>query len=218
MDGVRPALRGWVHGLAVPFAVTGLWALWRAVEPLAPMHRVPALAYGSTVVLLFLTSATYHLPARWTPTARARLVRLDGVATLLLIVGTFLPIAAYALEGAWRGWSLAGAAVVGLPAAVLAGSRIVVRPALAASGYVLAGWGLAIPLWRAAATTLAWQGWALLAAGGIVYSLGAVVFARRRPDPVPDWFGFHEVFHVLVIAAAVLHFVAIYRYVLPLAA
>ncbi|HEX2027615.1 MAG TPA: hemolysin III family protein, partial [Nitriliruptorales bacterium] len=72
-----------------------------------------------------------------------------------------------------------------------------------------------VPLVRIA-PRLPWQGVALLAAGGVIYTLGAVIYARRRPDPWPRWFGFHEVFHTLVVAAGAAHFVAIWRYALPL--
>jgi hemolysin III len=215
-DRGRPALRGWLHAVAVPFALVGLWLLGRAVGPLALPQRVPAVLYGLALVLLFATSAVYHVPRRWTPAARARLVRLDGVATVLLIVGTFVPVAAYALDGAWRWWSLVGAAVLALGGGALAGSSVAVRPRLAAAAYVLAGWVLVIPLARAV-LVLPSSTSALLVLGGVLYSVGAVVFARRRPDPIPGWFGYHEVFHVLVTAAAVVHFVAVLRGVVPLA-
>ncbi len=211
----RPRLRGWVHAVVVPFAFAAVGLLWRSVGHLPFLERVPAAVYGFAVVLLFSVSAAYHVPTRWSPGTRARLVRLDGAATVLLIVGTFVPVAAYSLEGAWRGWSLVGALVVALVGGTLAVSSIPVPPHASAAAYVFAGWLTAIPVLRIA-VVVPWPGVMLIVLGGVTYTIGALVFALRRPDPVPAWFGYHEVFHVLVAVAAGLHFAAIRFYVLPL--
>jgi len=212
----RPLLRGWLHGAAVPFAVAGSGLLWRAVGHLSPLARLPALLYGLAVVMLFSVSAVYHIPRWWSPAARARLLRMDGAATVLLISGTFVPVAAYTLDGAWRSRSLAGALLLTGVGVRLAATRVATPPRLAAIGYVLAGWLAAIPIWRIA-LVLPRPGIALIVLGGVVYSLGAAVYALRRPDPSSAWFGYHEVFHVLVTVAAGLHFTAIWFHVLPLA-
>lgn len=212
----RPRLRGWLHAVVVPFALAAVWLLWRSVGHLPLLERVPAAVYGLAVVLLFSVSAAYHVPTRWGSRTRARLVRLDGAATVLLIVGTFVPVAAYTLEGAWRDWSLVGALVVALVGVTLAVSSIPVPPHASAAAYVLAGWLTAIPMFRIA-VVVPWPGLMLIVLGGVTYSIGALVFALRRPDPAPAWFGYHEVFHVLVAVAAGLHFAAIWFYVLPLA-
>ena len=212
----RPRLRGWLHAVVVPFAFAAVWLLWRSVDHLPLLERVPAAFYGLAVVVLFSVSAAYHVPTRWSPGTRARLVRLDGAATVLLIVGTFVPVAAYSLEGAWRAWRLLGALIVAVVGGALAMSSIPVPPRAAAAAYVLAGWLTAIPMFRIA-VVLSWPGLMLIVLGGVTYSIGALVFALRRPDPAPGWFGYHEVFHVLVTVAAALHFAAIWFHVLPLA-
>lgn len=173
------------------------------------------MLYGLAVVMLFSVSAVYHIPPRWSPTARARLLRMDGAATVLLIVCTFVPVAAYVLDGAWRRWSLVAALFVAAVGVTMATSLVTLPPRASASAYVVAGWLAAIPLHRFA-LVLPWPGLLLIVLGGVLYSAGAVVFARQRPDPIPDWFGYHEVFHALVIVAAVVHFAAIWFYVLPL--
>lgn len=211
-----PRLRGWLHAVVVPFTVAAVWLLWRSVDHLPLLERVPAAVYGFAAVLLFSVSAAYHVPTRWSPGTRARLVRLDGAATVLLIVGTFVPVAAYSLEGAWRSWSLLGALVVALVGGTVAVSSVSVPPHASAAAYAFAGWLTAIPMFRIA-VVLPWRGVMLIVLGGVTYSIGALVFALGRPNPVPGWFGYHEVFHLLVTVAAALHFAAIWFHVLPLA-
>jgi hemolysin III len=216
MEPAPPRLRGWLHGATVPFALAGLWLLCAQVRPLPPLQRLPALGYGLALVGLFTTSAAYHVHRRWSAAARGRLLRLDGAATVLLIVGTFLPVAAYALDGGWRRASLIGAAVVAVTGVVMASGPLTLPPRLAAGAYVLAGWLAVIPMWRLA-QVLPGSALLLLVAGGLLYSAGAAVFALRRPDPDPAWFGYHEVFHVLVVTAAAVHYAAVAGHVIPLA-
>ena len=211
----RPRLRGWLHGAVVPFAAAGLWAMARAVAHLPLLERLPVLLYGSSLVVLFAISALYHIPNGWSRRAREVLLRLDGAATVLLIVGTFIPVAAYTLDGAWRRWSLLGALAVAVVGTTLALTRFG-SPRVSAGGYVLAGWLAAIPMPKIAAV-LSHRALPLIIAGGILYSIGAVVFARRRPGAASTWFGYHELFHALVVVAAALHFAAVWWYVLPLA-
>jgi len=201
----------------VPVALVGVWVLWRTATPLPPLQRVPALIFGVAVVALYATSSLYHVPGRWSARARRVLCRCDGAVTVLLIVGTFVPVAYYTLEGAWRQWSLVGAGIVAVVGAAVAALSLHTPRWAAAAGYVLVGWLTVIPfvmIARALPTTAV----VLLALGGGLYTAGAVIFALRRPDPLPSWFGFHEIFHTLVVAASVAHFVAIWRYVLPAAA
>lgn len=209
----RPRLRGWVHAMATPLAAVGAWVLWRSAAPDA-VSRASVLVFGVALVGLFATSALYHVP-RWKDAARRVLSRCDVVMIQLFIAATFTPIAVHALSGAWRTWTLATAWTVAAVGAVVAASPIRVPRWAAAAGYVAFGWLGVVPLARIG-PRLPWQGLALLAAGGVIYTLGAVVYARRRPDPWPRWFGFHEVFHSLVVVACAAHFAAIWRYALPL--
>ena len=210
----RPRLRGWLHGAAVPFAVAGLWGMSRLVTHLPPLERLPALLYGVSMVGLFAVSALYHIPRWWSRRAREVLLRLDGAATVLLIVGTFVPVAAYTLDGAWQRWSLLGALAVALVGAVLALTKFG-TPRVSAAAYVAAGWLAAIPMPKIAAV-LPGRALSLIVAGGVVYSIGALVYARQRPGPASAWFGYHELFHALVVVAAALHYAAVWWYVLPL--
>ncbi len=200
----------------VPVAVVGIQVLWKATDPLQPIDRLPALAFGVLLVALYTTSSLYHIPGRWSAQARALLCRCDGAVILLVIVGTFTAVGYYTLEGAWQRWSMVVAGVVAVVGALVAASSLHLPRWTAAAGYVAVGWLSAVP-GVMIARVLPVGGILLIVLGGVLYTVGAVIFAIRRPDPVPAWFGFHEVFHVLVVAASVAHFVAIWRYVLPLA-
>ena len=128
--------------------------------------------------------------------------RLDHSITFAVIAGTYTPSALIAV------WAGAAAGIVLTLAWIDAPERLV------ALLYVLLGWVGAVALPGLIATLGAGPA-ALVAAGGVLYTAGAVVYARKRPDPAPAVFGYHEVFHVLVVAAAAVHFVAIAAFVLP---
>jgi hemolysin III len=198
----RPVLRGFFHAVAVWFAVAGALAL--AIGAPGPRARGAALVYGATLVVLFGTSALYHRIV-WSPGAYLVMRRLDHAAIFLLIAGTYTPVGV--LLGGERGHVLLTVVWGGAALGVL---RAVLWPRapkwLAVALYVLLGWCVVpvIPPLHAAIGSL---GTALLAAGGAAYTVGAVIYALRRPDPFPRVFGYHELFHVLVVAAAALHFV-----------
>jgi hemolysin III len=209
----RPRLRGLIHAAVVPLAVVGAWFLVHSAHP-GDGRRESVLVFGTFLVLLFAVSALYHAP-RWNPRVRKILSRADVATIQLFIAATMTPLAVHALDGGWRRWTLVVAWVVGIVGAALAASPITAPRWLTASAYVGVGWLAVVPLVRLT-QILPWEAVALFAVGGILYTLGAVVYARRRPDPWPRWFGFHEVFHVLVVAAGAVHYLAIWRYALPL--
>jgi hemolysin III len=197
----KPLLRGVSHEIAAGVALAGLVALVLLAP--GPRGRVAALVYGLSLVALFSVSALYHRPT-WSPRARLWMRRLDHSAIFLLIAGTFTPLCL--LLGDTRARTMlavvwAGAGLGILRALVWPRAPRVVATAL----YLLLGWA-AVPLVPAMYRALGGASLALLAAGGVLYSVGAVIYATRRPDPFPRVFGYHEVFHALVIAAAGLHF------------
>ncbi|MGH3440850.1 MAG: PAQR family membrane homeostasis protein TrhA [Nitriliruptorales bacterium] len=210
---MRPRLRGVLHTVTTPAAILGAWVLWRAAHP---TMRTSVLVFGVFLVGLLLTSSLYHVP-RWTCSAKRVLGRVDVAVIPLFIAATYTPFAVHALDGGWRTWSLTGAWAYSLGAAALALSPLRGPRWTAPVAYVAFGWLGVVPLVRILGR-LPWQGLLLVTLGGVAYSLGALVYARRRPDPWPSWFGFHEVFHVFVLVGIASHFVAIWRYTLPLAA
>lgn len=209
---IRPRLRGWIHAAAVPLALLGTVVLWHTARG-AGVSRVPALVFGLCFVGLYGTSATYHV-GRWSARVRGILCRCDGAMIQLAIAGTFTPVAFHTLQGSWRSVSLVVAWVVAISGAVIAASPLQAPRWLGTAGYVAFGWLSVVPFVRIM-QALPWQGAGLIVLGGLLYTVGAIVYATRRPDPIPGWFGFHEVFHVLVVAASTAHYLAIWRYVLP---
>jgi len=201
----RPTLRGVSHQYAFFISlVTGM-----VLVALAPTPRAAwaATVYGGSLSALLGVSALYHR-VTWSVDARRWMGRLDHSMIGVLIAGTFTPFCALALSGSIATLLLS---VVWGGAAASTFLHVLWIDApkwLSAGLYVLLGWvGVA-----ATPDLLRHAGFAptfLLLLGGLVYSAGAVVYAVRRPDPVPATFGYHEVFHGLVVAAAGLHYAAI---------
>jgi hemolysin III len=209
----KPLLRGVLHEVAAfVAAVAGAILFFRASGARA---RAGALVYGISLVTLLAVSATYHR-RNWSDRVRAVWRRLDHSAIFLLIAGTYTPLSF--LLGSRLGWIFLGivwgGAVLGI---VMSVAWVKAPKALVAIVCVLLGWA-AVPLLPALKAALGTGAVVLLAAGGVVYSLGAAVYALRRPDPFPKVFGYHEIFHALVIAAAVCHFAVVARAVLALSA
>lgn len=202
---VKPRLRGWLHAGALPVALIAGFVLV-ALGPTVPA-RLAAAVYAITSGLLFGVSATYHrgtLSPRMTEVLR----RMDHANIYLIIAGTYTPFALLALEGAARTAVLAviwTGAVAGVLFRVLwLGAPRWLYTAL----YIALGWTalFVLPQLVAGAGIAAVV---LVALGGVLYSAGGVVYGVRRPDPAPRWFGYHEVFHSLTLAAYVLQYVAV---------
>jgi hemolysin III len=176
--------------------------------------RLAAAIYAVSVAALFGSSALYHRVAWRSPGPRRWMRRLDHSMIFVLIAGTYTPFALLALRGALAS-SLLVAVWAGAAAGIVLKLVWIDAPEwLVALVYVLLGWlgAAAVPTLIG---TLGTGPVALVAGGGVLYTVGAVVYVRKRPDPVPAVFGYHEVFHVLVIAAAALQYAAIAFFVLP---
>jgi len=203
LEAVPPKslLRGVSHEAAAIVALLG-WIVIVAVAPSAAA-RTAAHVYAGSLFALFAISATYHRPT-WSPRARARMRRLDHSAIFLLIAGTYTPLCL--LLGGRRGGTLLAVVWIGA-AAGIAKSVLWVRPPkpILAAMYVALGW-VVLPVLPAVRGAVGTTGLILLGAGGAAYTAGALVYATRRPDPWPRVFGYHEVFHALVIVAAACHF------------
>jgi hemolysin III len=202
---VKPRLRGVSHQYAFFVAIAagaGLVVLARGAEA-----RVAVAVYALSLCAMFGASALYHR-IDWSPRLGVWLRRLDHSMIYVLVAGTYTPFALLVLAPA-LGWTILGVVWAGALAGVVLSLVWIDAPRwLTAVLYVALGWVsvVALPqLWDRAGTMAV----ALLATGGVLYTIGAVVYARRRPDPSPRVFGYHEVFHVLVIAAAATHFAAV---------
>jgi len=206
-----PRLRGVFHAWALLGAVVGAVVL----VVLAPggTATLSAAVYGVGLCALFAGSALYHR-WRWDERWRPLLRRVDHSTIFVFIAASYTPIALLVLHGGLR-WVVLGGVWAGAAAGV--GFSIVwigAPRSLVAGTYLALGWVAVITVpelvHRLPVVPLV-----LLATGGILYSVGAAVYARRRPDPWPRTLGFHEIFHLLVIAAALVHFVAMAGWVLP---
>jgi len=202
---VKPRLRGVFHlyGFVV-FVVLG--AVLVATAP-GGRERVAAAAFGGALVLTFGVSALYHR-GDWRPSARRVMRRLDHASIYLLIAGTYTPYGLLVLSGAWQ-LSILGVVWIGAALAIV--QRVfwldAPRWVPVASGIFL-GWIGILVLPQIIEASGFW-GTFLVAAGGVFYTLGAVVYAIQRPNFVPTIFGFHELFHVLTVLAASCQFAAI---------
>lgn len=206
---LKPRLRGWLHTYAAVMSIA-LGAVLVAVAAAARggASGVTTGIYAGTVTLLFGTSALYHR-INWSPPRRALMRRLDHSMIFVFIAGTYTPIAALTLPrdsaiavliAVWSG-ALIG---VGLQVAWPGAPRWLSAPCYLALGWVAA---FVMPdlLHNAGIASFV-----LIAAGGLIYSLGAVVYALKRPNPWPGVFGFHEVFHACTLLAALCHYIAIW--------
>jgi hemolysin III len=207
---MRPRLRGVFHQWAFVASV-GVGILLVAGTTGAA-ERVSAAVFATAVATMFGVSALYHR-ITWQPRARRWMRRLDHAAIYLLIAGTYTPFGVLVLSGVWR-WTILPIVWGGAVAAIALKLAWVDAPGwLSAVLGIGLGWVgvIAFPqLW--AHSGLA--GLVPLLLGGLLYTVGAIVYARRRPDPVPTVFGYHELFHVLVIAAAACQYVAVAVFVL----
>jgi hemolysin III len=201
----RPRLRGVIHQYAFFAAVVVGVGLVLGAD--GSRARTGAAVFAASVAAMLGISALYHRVV-WPPGPRRWMRRLDHAAIFLLIAGTYTPFALIALDGAWRAtilaivWSGAGIAIV-LKVAWVEGPRWVAAVVAVALGWIGV---VVLPQLHDDAGTI---GLALLGAGGVLYTSGAVVYARKRPDPVPDVFGYHELFHALVVGAAACQYLAV---------
>jgi hemolysin III len=208
---VKPRLRGVSHEYAFFVSVgCGVALILAASNGRA---RLAATIYAVAVSALLGTSALYHR-VTWRPAARRWMRRLDHSMIFVLIAGTYTPVALLALHG-----GLAEAILIVLWAGALGGVVfkllwIDAPKWLFAAVYLALGFVTAAIVGELPAA-IGWLGLAGLVTGGLLYTLGAIVYATQRPDPAPKVFGYHEVFHALVLAAASLHYAVIAFAVLP---
>ncbi len=207
----RPALRGWLHvGAAVAMAVGGPLLALRAP---GPWSAAALSVYSLSMVSLFGVSAAFHR-LRWSPAARRRMRRADHSTIFLGIAGTYTALAALVLSG-WAQILVLVLVWAGAAGGIAIRQVWLDLPKWAVTiPYVVVGWSaLAVlpQLWSG----LGPGGFTLIVTGGIAYSIGALVYARRRPDPAPGVFGYHEVFHTFTVIGAALHYAALAAFALP---
>lgn len=203
---VKPRLRGVSHQFA-SFAALCAGLLLVAAAPRGAASQA-CIIYSAAMVMLFGVSALYHR-ATWAPRPRMWMRRLDHACIFVFIAGTYTPVCMMALPPAVGNPLLL--AVWGGAGLGVAQSLFWVRAprAVALGLYLLLGWTVAPfvgDIYHGMGTTAA----SLIALGGLLYTVGAIIYGLRRPDPFPKVFGYHEIFHALVILACICHFVAVF--------
>ncbi len=208
---LKPRLRGVLHQWA--FAVSLLAGIGLVLEAGSARARVAVAVYALSVAALFGTSALYHRVDWRTLSARRWVRRLDHTMIFVLIAGSYTPFGLLVLRG-----TLGTVILIAVWSAALAGAvfKLVWIDApgwLGAATYVVVGW-IALVTVPELLERLGIAAVGALALGGILYSVGAVIYAHKRPDPVPTVFGYHELFHLLVIVAAALQYAVVAFWVL----
>jgi hemolysin III len=202
----RPRLRGLFHVAGFVAAVAGGIVLGVLAD--GALETFSAWVYVVALAAMFGASALYHRFPWRHPSGRMWARRADHAAIFVFIAGTYTPFALLAFEGPTR-WIVLGFAWGGALLGIALNLAWIDGPRwLSAAAYVAVGWVgvIAIPQMFSAVGV---AGSVLVIVGGVLYTLGALAYAAKRPNPLPRWFGFHEVFHVLVLAAAVVQFVAV---------
>lgn len=204
IDELKPKLRGWIHlGMAPIALIAGIILVVLAPTP---MGKLVTAVYAVTGLLLFSVSAIYHR-GTWSPKVRMLLKRLDHTNIMLVIAGSYTPLAWALLPQQKATWLLAAiwtGAILGVAFRVLwtNAPRWLYVPI-----YIVLGLAALIFIGDFFAANV--PAAILLCIGGALYIIGAVIYALKRPNPSPRWFGFHEIFHVFTVGGFVCHFIAI---------
>ena len=212
MAEVRPRLRGWIHSGMIPL-LSAAFAVLIAKSP-TPIAVIGSSIYAASALLLFGISGIYHRYA-WNPPTMLFFRRFDHANIYIFIAGTYTPFTFLFLHGGAR-WTLFGV----VWGCALAGTifKMFMPNAprwLSTPLYVLMGWVIVAFLPQMSDATKIYPTWVvvsamiLIAAGGLLYTIGAVVYALKKPNPIPEWFGFHEVFHAFTAVAFVCQYIAV---------
>jgi hemolysin III len=212
INKLREPISGLTHCVGAILSIIGLIILiCNSLNPVKPWHLVTFSVFGAGLILLYTASTLYH----WLPLSENGLLhmrRLDHMMIFILIAATYTPICLIPLRGPW-GWSLFGGvwalAVLGIFLKIfwLQSPRW-----FSTAVYMLMGWLAVAGVWPLI-NAVKLGGFIWILAGGLFYTVGGVIYAVKRPDPWPNFFGFHEIFHVFVILGSASHFWVMYGYI-----
>ncbi|MFT4189377.1 MAG: hemolysin III family protein [Aeromicrobium sp.] len=205
LDTIKPKLRGWLHAAIAPLSFVSFLVLMVIADDVKV--RAGAAVFMVAALALFTCSALYHTRT-WTEEVRMIWKRIDHSNIFLLIAGSYTPFCLLLLSATHAVVMLSvvwGGAVLGMLFRVfwIGAPRWIYVPL-----YVALGWA-AVLYWREFADNAPTSVIVLMVVGGGLYTLGAAVYGFKRPDPWPRWYGFHEVFHTLTIAAFVVHYIGV---------
>jgi hemolysin III len=206
----KPLLRGVLH--QVGFSVSLVLGTLLVLGAGGASEHIAAAVFAGSVAVCFGISALYHR-VDWRPEIRLWMRRADHAGIYLLIAGTYTPVCLLALGGAWRLVALSLVWLAAAAATVFKFAWVAAPKWLAAAMGIALGWA-GVALLPQLATRVHPVAIVLLALGGIAYTVGAVIYARRRPDPAPRVFGYHELFHALTLVGVGCQYVAIAFFVI----
>lgn len=212
INEIKPLLRGWLHAFAAGGALIATIGMLIATYH-DPARFIALLIFGLSMIVLFAVSSVYHIGS-WQGRTRTILRAFDHANIFLLIAGTYTPICVIVLQGPLRTIVLA---VIWILALAGVGSSVLTLriPRWALAGlYLGMGWIALVPT-PSLVNALPLTPIALFAAGGIAYTIGAVIYAFRRPNPWPRFIGFHEIFHAFTIIGSLAFLIAIWGWVVP---
>jgi hemolysin III len=213
MPTKKPLLRGWFHAVAAVGAIALTVVLcWQSSWDIPRM--ISMLIFGLSMIELYTISAIYHI-GNWSEPPRHVLRSIDHANIFVLIAGTYTPLCFNILSGWPRIAILAAIWLLAALGVSLSVFTLKLPRWVLASLYIGMGW-VAILAFPAFLTKLPWTALAMLALGGILYTIGAIIYARKKPDPFPKVLGFHEVFHLFVIAGGVAFAACVWIWALPL--
>jgi hemolysin III len=202
---IKPRLRGWSHLISAVIAIPATIVLSMAAKNGLP--TIGAITYGLSLFLLLATSGTYHTPY-WSQSTRQKFQRVDRSMIFVLIAGSYTPFLL-----ATSGDSLSLFIPIIWSIALLGIIRTLFLPNgrrwVTTMSYLAMGW-LVFPLFYQWITQLGLNVVIPLGLGGLIYTLGAIAYARKSPNPWPSTFGYHEIFHVAVILASICHYYAVW--------
>jgi hemolysin III len=212
VTAVKPLLRGWSHAIAALVAVVGLVALILITRQ-DQAKLASMIVYGTGMVLLFGVSATYHT-INWPPKVKAWLRRADHATIFVFIAASYTPLAFNVLDGWWRFGVLAAIWISAAGGVAGAAPFLRIPRQVLTALYLAMGWVAVVALVPLTAA-LGWVAAALMALGGLQYSIGAAAYAFKWPRFWPRVFGYHEFFHLAVITASVTFYVIVVSYAVP---
>jgi hemolysin III len=200
------------HLLGALLSIAGLvFLIIKASHPVKPWHIVSFSIYGSGMLLMYTASTVYHMVGDG-GSMKDTLRKIDHMMIFFFIAASYTPICLVAIRGGW-GWSLFGVIwAMALAGFVLKTIRCDLPRGLTALLYVLMGWTALVALYPLV-IKLSTAGLLWLVAGGIAYTVGAIIYSRKFPNPWPNIFGFHEIFHVFILLGSACHFWLIFRYI-----
>ncbi len=198
----KPRLRGWIHEIAFFVSIPAGAALVLLAD--GAVATLAAIVYAVSLAAVFGSSAAYHRVG-WSPRGLRRMKRLDHSMIFVLIAGSYTPVSLLVLHGAWSVVILSVAWAGAAAGVILKLARVDGLPVVTGVLYMALGW-LALVAFPQLVRELPRAATVLMIVGGLLYTTGAIVLATRRPDPRPATFGFHEIWHAFMVAAAACHY------------